>query len=76
MAGFAVVVSEEGNEVVPDNWLVDGRCYWPQYHDSSKVNKAIKEKVAPQQSWPQYGARFLGNTGKSVFSAQYSTVGI
>ncbi|XP_076036837.1 uncharacterized protein LOC143022498 isoform X1 [Oratosquilla oratoria] len=45
MAKFGVIVFEEGNEiaVVPDTWLLDGKCYWPQYCDTSKLNRAIKE---------------------------------
>ena len=66
MAEFAVVVFEDSDEVdvVPDTWLVDGKCYWPRYRDTSKINRAVKEKVTPEKSWTQYDARVLSKCGK------------
>ena len=72
MTKCAVVSFDKDNavSVVPSCWLTDSgnKCYWPPDRDSSKVVKAMKNRIAPQDSWEQHSGRVLVRCGESDLS--------
>lgn len=48
---FCVLQFREGVQLVPNNWLKDGRCYWPGKIENKKYIKLVKDMAPPQPDW-------------------------
>jgi len=41
---------DKSTDVVPDNWLFEQKCYWPNYNQA-KLKAAVKRKEPVQDGW-------------------------
>ncbi|NP_001093522.1 uncharacterized protein isoform X1 [Danio rerio] len=41
---------DKGTDVVPENWLLGQKCYWPNYNPT-KIKTAVKKKEAVKDGW-------------------------
>lgn len=59
---IVIFTDEDSVEVVPSNWIVNNKCYWPPSLTSDKLRAAIKHHDAPNtSSWPSYPIRLIRN---------------
>lgn len=54
---------EDTVEVVPESWVKDDFCFWPNFKDKEKLKKAIKTAISPEGSWQTSKIRILGAAG-------------
>ncbi|KAJ8046375.1 hypothetical protein HOLleu_05025 [Holothuria leucospilota] len=67
MANYAVVEFISGGtvDIIPTNWLCseeEDECFWPS-SQKAPINKMVKAKDAPGDSWQRYRIRILGKAG-------------
>ncbi|XP_011687006.1 PREDICTED: uncharacterized protein LOC105449452 [Wasmannia auropunctata] len=58
---IVIFTDEDSVEVVPSNWIVNDKCYWPSTLTSEKLKAAIKHHDAVNTSWPSYPIRLIRN---------------
>lgn len=58
---IVIFTDEDSVEVVPSNWIVNDKCYWPSMLTSEKLKTAIKHHDAVNTSWPTYPIRLIRN---------------
>ncbi len=60
-------------DIIPATWFVsdeEDECFWPKL--SAKVaEQLVKEKAAPQSTWPKYSIRILGKAGIKHYVIAY-----
>ena len=72
--------NEKETGFIPLNWLVNPvatnnigkliedrtvlQCYWPPWKNTTKVTKAIRDRIDPCTDWVKYKMRLLGLAGK------------
>lgn len=56
---------DKSTDVVPENWLFEQKCYWPNYNQT-KLKAAVKRKEPVQDGWKLFEpARLLKKCGKN-----------
>lgn len=56
---------DKSTDVVPDNWLFEQKCYWPNYNPT-KLKAAVKRKEPVQDGWKLFEpVRLLKKCGKN-----------
>jgi hypothetical protein len=61
---LVIVAFDDGVQLVPKNWIVDGKCYWPSFKSNSRYNTAVQNREEANPSWPLHPARILASFGR------------
>lgn len=58
---FLVVrfAGEQNNEIIPDFWYVDGKCWWPPRNQDS----AVQSRMIVKQNWMQIPVKVISVHG-------------
>ncbi|XP_054257609.1 uncharacterized protein LOC128982695 [Macrosteles quadrilineatus] len=54
---YAVVEFDDGVQLVPTKWIVDDTCYWPNFTNQYRYDKAVASNIDYEESWRNFPVR-------------------
>lgn len=55
---------EGTSEIVPQNWISGGKCFWPPVSGKARLRKLVTTFAEPAENWLSYDVVILKTTSK------------